>query len=198
MASAFPLAVSPSSSSRSDSTSIASLLSDSSSFPNRALTFFDSRFGNELESLSSDAIEVESDLEELEGLTASGKAEAIQRLALRKRIKQLELRLDEASKDIKRQQQSHLSALELAKKELNFFEGELKDAKRLLSEGAISKSEVEAKMLDMERAKFKVESLRDEQVAPMERLSSISDRLNLIRKKLDESLQPKFLPEVRS
>ena len=168
------------------------------SVPNLESKNVKARFGNELESLSNEAIEVESDLEELEGLTASGKAETIQRLALRKRIKQLELRLDEASKDIKRQQQSHQSALELAKKELNYFEGALKDAKRLLSEGAISKSEVEAKMLDMERAKFKVESLRDEQVAPLERLSSISDRVNLIRKKLDESLQPKALPVTRS
>ena len=139
---------------------------------------------------------MESDLEELEGLTASGKAEAIQRLALRKRIKQLELRLDEASKDIKRQQQSHLSAIELAKKELDFFERELEDAKGLQSKKAITKSECEAKMLDMERAKFKIESLKDEQVAPMERLSSISDRVNLIRKKLDESIQRKAQQET--
>ena len=163
----------------------------STSVPNLESKNVKARFGNELESLSNEAIEVESDLEELEGLTASGKAEAIQRLALRKRIKQLELRLDEASKDIKRQQQSHRSGLELAKKELDASKGQLETAKGLQSYNAISKSDVEALMLDTERAKFKVESLEDELVSPMEKLSSISDRVNLIRKKLDESIQRK-------
>lgn len=144
---------------------------------------------NGIASLLDEANAIEAEFAELEGLTNEGKVGHVQQLGIRKRIRKLELGLE--SKTTKAEKDLSLNRLsfELASKELELSEQECNRARELYNKGQASSSEIDVRKIEMERAKHKVETLRREIEFDSDVLKKAPDRIQELRKKLDEVLQ---------
>ncbi len=152
---------------------------------------------NNFASLMEEAIDLESEFEELDDLTPEAKVEAVQRLTLRKRIRKLELGLNAAVKRSESDVRLLSSSREIAMKELAYSEQECLKAKELYNKGALASSEVMAKELDLERAKHKVMMLERDIGAKLYDEKSVLDSIDTLHKKTDAILRdPKPAPEV--
>lgn len=144
---------------------------------------------SDIADLLDEANAIEAEFAELEGLTNESKVGYVQQLGIRKQIRKLELGLE--SKTTKAEKDLTLNRLsfELASKEMELAEKEFNTARELYNTGAMSSSEISARKIEMERAKHKVETLRREIEFDSDVLKKAPDRIQELRKKLDEVLQ---------
>ena len=152
---------------------------------------------NELAKLLEEAIDLESEFEELDDLTPEAKIEAVYRLTLRKRIRKLELGLNAAIKRSESDRRLLSSSLDLAMKELAYSEQECLKAKELYNKGALASSEFMARELELERVKFRVKKLEQDIGAKSYDEKSVLDSIDTLHNKTDAILRaPKPAPEV--
>jgi hypothetical protein len=152
---------------------------------------------NDIATLLEEAIDLESEFEELDGLTPEGKIEAVQRLTLRKRLRKLELGLEAAVKKTEIDCRLLSSSLDLALKEYVFSEQEFVNTKELYNKGAASILQFKTHELELERLKQKVTTLEQELEAKSDGKESVSERIQRLRNKMVDILETqKPAPEV--
>jgi hypothetical protein len=152
---------------------------------------------NDIATLLEEAIDLESEFEELDGLTPEGKIEAVQRLTLRKRLRKLELGLEAAVKKTEIDCRLLSSSLDLALKEYVFSEQEFVNTKELYNKGAASILQFKTHELELERLKQKVTTLEQELEGKSDGKESVSERIQRLRNKMEDILETqKPAPEV--
>jgi len=144
---------------------------------------------NATATLLEEAIDLESEFEELDGFSPEGKIEAVQRLAFRKRIRKLELGLEAAMKRTEIDCRLLSSSLDLARKEYDFSEQEFVNTNELYMKGAASNSQFKTHELKLEQLKQKVTNLEQELEVKSDGEKSVSERIQTLRKKMDDILE---------
>ena len=143
---------------------------------------------NDIAGLLDEANAIEAELAELDGLTNEGKVEQVQQMGIRKRIRKLELGLVAERKKGERDLSLNRLSFELASKELELAEKELNTAQELYNTGAMSNSEINARKIELERAKHKVATLAREIEFDSDVLKEAPDRIQELQKKLEAVL----------
>ena len=109
-------------------------------------------------------------------------------MGIRKRIRKLELGLVAERKKGERDLSLNRLSFELASKELELAEKELNTAQELYNTGAMSNSEINARKIELERAKHKVATLAREIEFDSDVLKEAPDRIQELQKKLEAVL----------
>jgi hypothetical protein len=143
---------------------------------------------NELAKLLEEVIDLESEFEELDGLTPEGKIEAVQRLTLRKRLRKLELGLEAAMKKRDNAVRSKVLDLDLANKEHSQSQIDLITLEPLRGI-TVSELDYNQRKTTSEIAKHKVTRLQQELVDLKDEGKEVLERIQTLRKKMDDILE---------
>ena len=151
---------------------------------------------NNFESLTEEAIDLESEFEELDGLTPERKIEEVHRLTLRKRLRRLELDLEAAIKKTESAERLKTRDFDMAGNELN--RAKLKLTTFVPLRGvSISELEYKQQETEVEIAEHKVAKLQQERSDLKDEVKEASERVQRLRKKMDDILKvQKPAPEV--
>ena len=151
---------------------------------------------NNFESLTEEAIDLESEFEELDGLTPERKIEEVHRLTLRKRLRRLELDLEAAIKKTESAERLKTRDFDMAGNELN--RAKLKLTTFVPLRGvSISELEYKQQETEVEIAEHKVAKLQQELSDLEDEVKEASERVQRLRKKMDDILKvQKPAPEV--
>jgi FtsZ-binding cell division protein ZapB len=147
-------------------------------------------------SLTEEAIDLESEFEELDGLTPERKIEEVHRLTLRKRLRRLELDLEAAIKKTESAERLKTRDFDMAGNELN--RAKLKLTTFVPLRGvSISELEYKQQETEVEIAEHKVAKLQQERGDLKDEVKEASERVQRLRKKMDDILKvQKPAPEV--
>ena len=151
---------------------------------------------NNFASLTEEAIDLESEFEELDGLTPEAKIEEVHRLTLRKRLRRLELDLEAAIKKTESAERLKTRDFDMAGNELN--RAKLKLTTFVPLRGvSISELEYKQQETEVEIAEHKVAKLQQELSDLEDEVKEASERVQRLRKKMDDILKvQKPAPEV--
>ena len=151
---------------------------------------------NNFASLTEEAIDLESEFEELDGLTPERKIEEVHRLTLRKRLRRLELDLEAAIKKTESAERLKTHDFDMAGNELN--RAKLKLTTFVPLRGvSISELEYKQQETEVEIAEHKVAKLQQERSDLKDEVKEASERVQRLRKKMDDILKvQKPAPEV--
>ena len=151
---------------------------------------------NNFASLTEEAIDLESEFEELDGLTPERKIEEVHRLTLRKRLRRLELDLEAAIKKTESAERLKTRDFDMAGNELN--RAKLKLTTFVPLRGvSISELEYKQQETEVEIAEHKVAKLQQERSDLKDEVKEASERVQRLRKKMDDILKvQKPAPEV--
>ncbi len=151
---------------------------------------------NNFASLTEEAIDLESEFEELDGLTPERKIEEVHRLTLRKRLRRLELDLEAAIKKTESAERLKTRDFDMAGNELN--RAKLKLTTFVPLRGvSISELEYKQQETEVEIAEHKVAKLQQERSDLKDEVKEASERVQRLREKMDDILKvQKPAPEV--